>query len=339
MADKRRGAGARRPTLSPGRTVAALLLAGLTWALAPGPAGAEYPDRMIRLVVPQAPGSATDVLARILAAELEPQIGQSIVVENRPGGALTVGLAFTAKSAPDGYTIAMGPIGALAITRHLVKKLPYDIERDFQPIALVTRGQMLLAVSPKLQIRTVPELVALAKAKPGTLVYASSSTGSPGHVGFELFKSMTGIDIAHVPYRGGSMATTDLISGQVHVILESLSSIAPFAQSGDVRALAVSGPRRSPAFPDLPTIDEAGVPGFEVTTWNGLVGPAGMARPIVDKLNAAINRAVRTHTFEERLAALGQEVAGGTPEDFAEAIRRDSAKWLDVIRRSGIKLD
>ncbi len=247
MKDTRRGTGPRRPM--PGHRTAALLLAGLMCALAPGPAGAEYPERLIRLVVPQAPGSATDVLARILAAELEPQIGQSIVVENRPGGALTTGLSFTAKSEPDGYTIAMGPVGALAITRHLVKKLPYDIERDFQPIALVTRGQMLLAVSPKLPVRSVQELVALAKAKPGTLVYASSSAGSPGHVGGELFKFMTGADIAHVPYRGGSTAITDLMSGQVHMMLESLSSIAPFAQSGDVRALAVSGPRRSPAFP------------------------------------------------------------------------------------------
>jgi tripartite-type tricarboxylate transporter receptor subunit TctC len=233
----------------------------------------------------------------------------------------------------------MGPIGALAITRHMVKKLPYDIERDFQPIALVTRGQMLLAVTPTLSIRTVKELITHAKTNPGTLVYASSSAGSPGHVGAELFKFMTGIDMAHVPYRGGSTAITDLMSGQVHVMLESLSSIAPFAKSGDVRPLAVSGMRRSAAFPDLPTIDEEGVSGFEVTTWNGVIGPAGMARPIVNKLNAAINRAVRTQALEERLAALGQEVAGGTPEDFAEAIRRDSAKWLEVISRSGLKLD
>ena len=323
----------------PGHRTAALLLAGLMWALAPGPASAEYPERLIRLVVPQAPSSATDVLARIPAAELEPQIGQSIMVENRPGGALTTGLSFTAKSEPDGYTIAMGPVGALAITRHLVKKLPYDIERDFQPIVLVTRGQMLLAVSPKLPVRSVQELVALAKAKPGTLVYASSSAGSPGHVGGELFKFMTGADIAHVPYRGGSTAITDLMSGQIHMMLESLSSIAPFAQSGDVRALAVSGPRRSPAFPKLPTIDEAGVPGFEVTTWNGVIGPAAMPRSVVDKLNAAINRAIHTPTFGERLGALGQEVAGGTPEDFAQTVPRDSAKWLDVIRRSGLKPD
>jgi tripartite-type tricarboxylate transporter receptor subunit TctC len=328
---------------SPGRSslraVGAVLLAGLIGACAAGPAAAEYPERLIRLIVPQAPGSATDVLARILAAQLEPQIGQSIVVENRPGGALTTGLSFTAKSEPDGYTLAMGPIGALAITRHMVKKLPYDIERDFQPIALVTRGQMLLAVTPKLPIHTVKELIAHAKANPGTLVYASSSAGSPGHVGAELFKFMTGTDMAHVPYRGGSTAITDLMSGQVQVMLESLSSIAPFAKSGDVRPLAVSGTRRSAAFPDLPTIDAAGVPGFEVTTWNGVIGPTGMARPVIDKLNAAINRVVRAQVFEERMAALGQEAAGGTPEDFAEAIRRDSAKWLEVISRSGLKLD
>jgi tripartite-type tricarboxylate transporter receptor subunit TctC len=316
-----------------------VLLAGLIGECAAGPAAAEYPERLIRLIVPQAPGSATDVLARILAAQLEPQIGQPIVVENRPGGALTTGLSFTAKSEPDGYTIAMGPIGALAITRHMVKKLPYDIERDFQPIALVTRGQMLLAVTPRLPIHTVKELIAHAKANPGTLVYASSSAGSPGHVGAELFKLMTGTDMAHVPYRGGSTAITDLMSGQVQVMLESLSSIAPFAKSGDVRPLAVSGTRRSAAFPDLPTIDEAGVPGFEVTTWNGVIGPAGMARPVIDKLNATINRVVRAQVFEERMAALGQEAAGGTPEDFAEAIRRDSAKWLEVISRSGLKLD
>jgi len=331
--------GARRVARNSGAIARALILACLISVLDPRVAAAEYPDRLIRLVVPQAPGSATDVLARILAAQLELQIGQSIVVENRPGGALTTGLAFTAKSEPDGYTIAMGPVGALAITRHMVKRLPYDIERDFQPVALVTRGQMLLAVSPKLPARSVGELIALAKTGPGTLVYASSSAGSPGHVGFELFKSMTGIDIAHVPYRGGSMAITDLISGQVHVMLESLSSIAPFATSGDVRALAVSGPHRSAAFPDLPTIAEAGVVGFEVTTWNGVIGPAGMPRSVVDKLNAAVNRAAGTQAFQERLAALGQEVAGGTPEEFADTIRRDSAKWLEVIRRSGIKIE
>lgn len=302
-------------------------------------ASADYPDRIIKLVVPQAPGSATDVLARVLAAELEPHIGQSIVVENKPGGALTTGLLFTAKAPPDGYTLAVGPIGALAITRHLVKELPYDVERDFQPIALVARGQMLLAASPKIPVKSVKELIDYAKANPSALVYASSSTGSPGHVGAELFKAMTGLTIPHVPYRGGSPAITDLIGGQVHVMMESLSSIAPFAKSGEVRALGVSGMTRSKAFPDVPTLDEAGVKGYDATTWSGVVGPAGIPRPIVDKINAAINRALATKSFERRLSDLGQEVAGGSPDDFAKTIRDDSAKWLDVIRRAGVKLE
>ena len=221
----------------------------------------------------------------------------------------------------------------------MVTDLPYDIERDFQPIALVARGQMILAVSPKLEVRTVRELIALAKSQPDKLVYASSSTGSPGHVGGELFKAMAGVSIAHVPYRGGSSAITDLISGQVHVMLESMNSISPFAKSGEVRALGVSGLVRSPSFPDVPTIDEAGVPGYEVTTWSGVIGPAGMPRPIVDKLNAVINHVIGTKSFSERLGVLGQEVAGGTPDEFAETIRTDSVKWLGVIRKSGAKLE
>ena len=317
----------------------ALSLAVSLSAAAPLPAAAEYPDRLIRLIVPQAPGSATDVLARILGAELGGQLGQQIVVENRPGGALTIGLDLTAKAPADGYTIGMGPIGALAITRHMVKKLPYDIERDFQPIALVSRGQMLLAVAPSLPVKTVAELIALAKAKPGELVNVSSSNGSPGHVGGELFKFMTGTQIAHVPYRGGSMAITDLISGHVQVIFESLSSIAPYAQSGEVRALASTGARRSAAFQDLPTVAEAGVPGYEASTWSGVIGPAGLPREIVDKLNGAINRAIRTKAFEDRFAALGDEPAGGTPEEFAATIKADSAKWAEVIARSGAKIN
>ena len=292
--------------------------------LAASPASAEYPDRIIKLVVPQAPGSATDVLARLIASELEPQIGQSIVVENKPGGALTTGMLFTAKAPPDGYTLAVGPIGALAITRHLVKELPYVIERDFQPIALVARGQMLLAASPKLPVKTVAEFLAYAKANPNTLVYASSSTGSPGHVGAELFKSMTGLTIPHVAYRGGAPALTDLIGGQVHLMMESLSSIAPLARSGEVRALGVSGATRSPAFPDVPTLDEAGVKGYEATTWSGIVGPTGIPRPVVDKLNTAVNKMLATASFKQRLSLLGQEPAGGSPEDFGKTIREDT---------------
>ncbi|MFL6797777.1 MAG: Bug family tripartite tricarboxylate transporter substrate binding protein [Xanthobacteraceae bacterium] len=319
------------------RRVAALLC--LFVCMLASRADADYPDRPIRLIVPQAAGSATDTVARILGAELGKEMGQQIVVENRPGGALTIGLDLTAKAEPDGYTICMGPIGALAITRHMVAKLPYDIERDFQPIALATRGHLLLAVSPGQPFNSVRELIDYAKAHPGKLLNASSSNGSPGHVGGELFKFMTGTDIVHVPYRGGAAAINDLIAGRVQLMFESLNSIAPHAQSGAVRALAVSGARRSPAFPDLPTVAEAGVPGYEAPTWSGVIAPAGVPRPIVDKLNAAINHAIASQIFRERFAMIGDEPAGGSPEEFAETIRADSAKWGAVIARSGARLE
>jgi tripartite-type tricarboxylate transporter receptor subunit TctC len=302
-------------------------------------AAAQYPDKPIKLIVPQAAGSATDTVARILGAELAKEVGQQIIIDNRPGGALTLGLDLTAKADPDGYTICMGPIGALAINRHMVAKLPYDIERDLQPIALVTRGHLLLAVSPTLPFQSVQEIIDYAKANPGKLLNASSSNGSPGHVGGELFKYMSGSDIVHVPYRGGAAAINDLIAGRVHLMFESLNSIAPHAKSGTVRPLAVSGARRSPGFPDLPTVAEAGVPGYAAPTWSGVIAPAGVPRPIIDKLNAAINRAIASQIFRDRFASIGDEPAGGSPEDFAEVIRSDSAKWGDVIRRAGARLD
>ena len=316
------------------KVLAALAL----WAIATA-ALAQYPDRPIRFIVPQAAGSATDTVARILAPELAKQLGQQVVVDNRPGGALTIGIDLVAKSPPDGYTIGMGPIGAMAITRHMVAKLPYDIERDLQPVAIVARGHLLLAVSPSLPVNSVQELIDYAKQHPGKLTNASSSNGSPGHVGGELFKSMTGTEIVHVPYKGGAMAINDLIAGHVQVMWESLNSISPHARSGKVKALAVSGARRSPGFPDLPTIAEAGVPGYEAGTWTGVIAPAGLPRPILDKLNTAINAAIRSPLFTERFAQIGDEPAGGTPEEFAELIRKDSAKWAEVVRRSGAKID
>jgi tripartite-type tricarboxylate transporter receptor subunit TctC len=302
-------------------------------------AAAQYPDHAVRLVVPQAAGSATDTVARILAPEMSKSLGQPVVVENRPGGALTIGIDVVAKSAPDGYTVGMGPIGALAITRHMVAKLPYDIERDLQPIALVAKGHLLLAVSPSLPVKSVRELIELAKKSPGKLVNASSSNGSPGHVAGELFKYMTGTDIVHVPYKGGAMAINDLIAGHVQIIFESLNSIAPHARSGKVKALAVSGARRSPGFPDLPTVAEAGVPGYEAGTWSGVIGPAGLPPAVLAKLNLAVNEAIRSPLFTDRFALIGDEPAGGTPQDFADTIRRDSARWGEVVRRSGAKID
>jgi tripartite-type tricarboxylate transporter receptor subunit TctC len=314
-------------------------LAGLLLAVAAAGAAAQFPDRPLRLIVPQAPGSATDTVARILAPEMARPLGQPVVVENRPGGALTIGIDAVAKAVPDGYTIGMGPIGALAITRHMVARLPYDIERDLQPVALVAKGHLLLAVSPSLPVKSVRELIDLAKRMPGKLVNASSSNGSPGHVAGELFKYMTGTDIVHVPYKGGAMAINDLIAGHVQIIFESLNSIAPHARSGKVKALAVSGARRSPGFPELPTIAEAGVPGYEAGTWSGVIAPAGLQPAVLARLNAAVNEAIRAPIFVERFASIGDEPAGGTPEDFAVTIRRDSARWGEVVRRSGAKID
>jgi tripartite-type tricarboxylate transporter receptor subunit TctC len=318
------------------KVTAICLAASATAAVA---AGNDYPNRMIRLIVPQAAGSASDNGGRLLAAVLSQDLGQQVIVENRPGAAFSIGLDYVAKSTPDGYTLGTGPIGALAMTPHVVAKLPYDIQRDFTPIALVTRGQMLLAVSPRLPVNSVKELIAYAKDHPGKLSNASAGNGSPGHVGGELFKAMTGTDIVHVPYRGGSLALNDLIAGHVSVIFESLQSIAPLAREGKIKALAVTGDHRSPSFPDLPTIAEAGVPGYAAETWTGLLGPAGMPRPIVDKLNAAVNKAMTSQAFKDKFIKFGDEPGGGTPEEFAAAIKNDSAKWGDLVKRAGIKIE
>jgi tripartite-type tricarboxylate transporter receptor subunit TctC len=321
------------------RSLGSLLLGCTVWAL-PIAAFAEYPDKPIRLIVPQAAGSATDTVARILAAELGPQLGGvTIVVEDKPGAAFPIGLDLVAKAAPDGYTLGIGPIGALAISPNMVPKLPYVIDKDLQPIALIVHGHLMLVVSSKSDIKSVQELIAKAKANPGKLTNASSANGSPGHVGGELFKYMTGTQIQHVPYRGGAAATSDLIAGHVDLMFESLNSISPMAKSGEVRGLGVSGDKRSAAFPDIPTIAEAGVPGYSAPTWTGLIGPAGMPPAILEKLNAAVNRAIRSPGFIERFSKIGDESAGGTPKDFADTIARDTAKWKDVVARSGAKLD
>jgi tripartite-type tricarboxylate transporter receptor subunit TctC len=299
----------------------------------------SFPEKPIRLVVPQAPGSATDLLARSVAAEVEQILNQKVIIENKPGAAFTIGLDIVAKAAPDGYTLGMGPVGALAISPNMIAKVPYDILRDFQPIAQLTRGHLLLAVSPKSDIHSVRDLIALAKKYPGKLTNASSANGSPGHVGGELFKVMTGTSIVHVPYRGGAAAMNDLIAGHVQLMFESLNSIAPHARTGAVRGLAVSGARRSPMFKDLPTVAEAGVPGYDAPTWSGIVGPANIPRPVVMRLNEAINKALASPAFVERFGKIGDEPAGGLPEDFGETIRVELAKWADVVKRSGAKLE
>jgi tripartite-type tricarboxylate transporter receptor subunit TctC len=312
---------------------------GLLFAVALQNASAQYPERPIRFIVPQAAGSATDNIARLVGPGIAKALGQPVVVDNRPGGALTIGIDLVAKSAPDGYTIGMGPVGALAITRHMVAKLPYDIERDLQPVAMITTGYMLLAVSPNFPVASVQELIDYAKKNPGKLSNASSSNGSPGHVSGELFKYLTGTEIVHIPYKGGAPAIADLISGQVQLMFESTNSIAPHVRNGRVRALAVTGSKRSQSLPDVPTLIEAGVPGYDVEAWTGVIAPAGLPRPVLDRLNAALNATVKMPEVRERLLQFGSEGSGGTPEAFAALIRRDSAKWAEVVRRSGARID
>ena len=314
------------------RLVTALLLAG-TFAI---PAAAEYPDKPIRLIVPQAAGSATDTVARILGAELGKELGQQIIVDNRAGGALTIGLDITAKSEPDGYTICMGPIGAVAITRHMVAKLPYDIERDFQPIALVARGHMLLAVAPDAPFKTVPELIDYAKKNPGKLNYGSSGTGSPHHLAGELLHQKTGIDIAHIPYKGGGAAVNDLIGGHIGMAFLSLSAAVPHMNTGKIRIIAMVEKTRYAALPDIPTIGET-VPGFEMSSWVGVFAPAGTPADIVAKLNDGIAKVLTAEAVKAKLAALGLVVVAGKPEELAQVVKEGLRVRGELVKAAGIQ--
>ncbi len=302
-------------------------------------AHAQYPDKPIRLIVPQAAGSNTDIVARALAVQLAPQIGAQLLIDNRPGAGLIIGLELTAKSAPDGYTLCMSPIGALAISPNMFAKLPYNIERDFQPIAQITNGPLMLVASTSLPVNSAHDIVEYAKQNPGKLFFASSTAGSPGHLAGELLKQLTGGQIQHIPYKGGAQAITDLIAGRVQIMFEGMNSVAPFVRAGKLRGIAVTTIKRVGAFPDIPTMAESGVPGFEMSAWQGMVAPAHLPRPLLDRINGAVNRAVSTATFKTRMAEIGNEVAGGTPEEFAALIRRDSARWGDLIRKAGIKAD
>jgi len=302
-------------------------------------AAQSYPSRPVRMIVPQAPGSASDTVARIIAADLTTRLKQQIVVDNRPGGALLLGLDLTAKSPPDGYTIGYAMIGALAISPNVVAKPPLNVLKDLQPIAQTTTGQMLLATGPSTPFKSVQEVVAYAKQNPDKLNYASSGNGTPGHVGFELFKYMTGTSVAHVPYKGGAAGIADLMAGRVQLMLESTNSITPFAKAGKVRGLAVSGPKRAEALPEVPTMVEAGVTGYEATTWTGVVAPVGLPKPILARLNQEIQAMVASPAFAERVRAIGSEPMSGSTEQFAKFIRDESAKWSGVIKRAGAKID
>jgi len=299
----------------------------------------DYPSRPIRMIVPQAPGSASDTVARLIAAELTSQMKQQVVVDNRPGGALQLGLELTSRATPDGYTIGYCMIGAMAISPNMLRKPPVNIEKDLLPISQTTTGQMLLAAGPGTSFKSVKDVIALAKQSPDKFFYASSGNGTPGHELEELEADMAGTQIVHVPYKGGAAGIADLMAGQVQLMLESTNSITPFAKSGRVRALAVTSARRTPALPDVPTVAEAGVPGYEATTWTGIVGPVGLPKPIVARLNAELVKAVASPTFREKATAIGSEPVSSTPEQFGAFVRSEYAKWGEVIRRSGARID
>jgi tripartite-type tricarboxylate transporter receptor subunit TctC len=301
--------------------------------------GPAYPNRPIRMIVPQAPGSASDTVARIIATELTTRLKQQVVVDNRPGGALLLGLDLTSKSNPDGYTIGYAMIGALAISPNVVSKPPLNVLKDLQPIAQTTTGQMLLAAGPATPFKSVKDVIAYAKQNPDKLNYASSGTGTPGHVGFELFKYMTGTSVVHVPYKGGAAGIVDLMAGRVQLMLESMNSITPYAKANRVRGLAVTGPKRSDVLPEIPTMAEAGVPGYEATTWTGIVAPVGMPRAVVARLNAEIVRMAASPSYKEKVEAIGSEPMSGTPEQFGAFIRSESAKWSAVVKRAGVRAD
>jgi tripartite-type tricarboxylate transporter receptor subunit TctC len=300
---------------------------------------AAYPERPIRLVISSAAGGSPDVVTRILAAELVRQMGQQIIIDNRPGGAQTIGTEMVVHAQPDGYTVGYANVVTLAINKALLPKQPYDPDRDLVLVGQFLSTYNLLAVTPSLPVKSVKELIDYAKQNPGKLLNGSSGNGTTGHLGGELFKIMTGTQIVHVPYKGSPQGITDLMAGQVQLMFDNLTSISPHAKSGKVRGLGVSSLKRSPIFPDLPTISEAGVPGYETNSWGGIVVPVATPRPIVVKLNAEINKALQSTTLKERFASIEAEPVGGTPEQFAAFVRKETLKWGDVVRKSGAKID
>jgi tripartite-type tricarboxylate transporter receptor subunit TctC len=318
------------------RVVAAALLA---FSIAVPAAHAAWPEKPIRFIVPSAPGGSPDVLMRLMTNELSKQMGVAIVVDNKPGASYVIGTVEIARSAPDGYTLGYGNIVSLAIVQTLLDKVPYEVERDLTLVSNIVRVSNLLAVNNDLPVRTVPQLIAYAKANPGKLAMASGGNGTTGHLGGELFKSMTGTFILHVPYRGSAQGINDLIAGNAQMMFDNTASIGPHAKSGRVRGIAVSGPRRSPVFPDLPTVAEAGVPGYETVAWGGVIGPAGLPREVLARLAVEIRKALAVPVLVERYKALDTEIDGGPPEEFTALVRRETPKWAQVIRRANVKVD
>jgi tripartite-type tricarboxylate transporter receptor subunit TctC len=299
----------------------------------------QYPVKPVRLIVPYPPGGATDIFARVLGAKLGESFNHQVVVENRAGAAGVIGAELAARAAPDGYTLVVGQASNFAINQHLMGKLPYDPLRDFTPITLIAASPNLLVVHPSLPVRSIKDLVALAKSKPGAIIYASSGNGSPGHLATEYFKKVAGIDLVHVPYKGASPALMDVIAGQASLYFTSPIAAQPHVQSGRLRQIAVTSAQRFPPLPNVPTVAEAGYKEIDVTSWWGLLGPAGLSAVIVTRLQAETVKALNTTDTKDRLAAQGAAVATNTPEQFAAYIKSEIAKWGRIVRESGARLD
>ncbi len=314
-------------------------LAFLTACIAPAAFAQAFPNHSIRLVVPFPAGGTTDILARDVAKRLTETLGQAVVVDNRAGAGGNIGADIVAKSAPDGYTLLMGTVGTHAINPSLYAKMPYDHVKDFVPVVLVAGVPNVLVVNPSVPINSVADLIKMAKAKPGSINFASSGSGTSIHLSGELFKTMTGVDMTHVPYKGSSPALTDLMGGQVQVMFDNLPSSLALIKSGKLRAVAVTSLKRAPALPDVPTVAESGVPGFEASSWFGILAPAGTPAPIVAKLNAEVNQWLQSPEGKAQLLAQGAEVAGGPPDRFVAHIRAESDKWAKVVKASGAKVD
>jgi tripartite-type tricarboxylate transporter receptor subunit TctC len=304
-----------------------------------GPAfGQNYPNRPVRIVVPYPPGGGTDILARTLAQKLTELLGQPVVVDNRAGANGIIGTDQAAKAKPDGYTVLIA-IATHAINPMLYAKLPYDTNTDLLPVSLLAEYPFVITVHPTVPAKTIREFIAFAKTHRNQLSYASSGVGSGPHLGMELFKTMTGIEMVHVPYKGSGAAMTDVVSGQVQVFLNNFLSGMPMIKSGKVRPLAVTSLKRSSAMPELPTVAESGVPGFAVTGWYGMLVPAGTPAPVLNTLHEAVVSAVKSKDIKDRLSGDAAEPVGSTPQEFADYLKTEIDKWTSVIKKAGVRAE
>lgn len=300
-------------------------------------AAQSYPTRTVRVIVGFSPGGSMDVTARLVAEKLKDALGQQVIVENRPGAGAVIAADLVAKAPPDGHTMMLSGAGTLSIRQKLEAKLPYNADRDFAPVIHVANLPLVLATPMALPVKSVKDLLALARARPGELNFSSSGVGSTTHLSAEMFSAVAGIRLTHVPYKGSSQMIADLIAGQISLAFDQITTTKPHIAAGKLRALAVSTPRRSPLMPELPTVAEAGVPGYESISWNGFVVPAGTPRAVIDRLQQDTNKVIKTADMTDRLAAIGAQSAGGTPEQFAALIRSESARWGKLLDQLGIK--